>query len=109
MYLYQVGTDQLEKVFNTVRTITLARNCDVLELCQRLLHGEDINEIIAKYPELKRFHGKRLGCYHDASSQKDWSGDLEVQNVDCYQQWMFGLTKSCELLNVDPAYFDPMV
>ena len=41
LYLYQVGTDQLEKVFNTVRTITHARNCDVLELCQRLLHGEE--------------------------------------------------------------------
>ena len=80
----------------------------MLELCQRLLHGEDINAIIAKYPEIKRFYGKRLGCYHNASSPKDWSGDLVVRNVDCYRQWMFGRTKACELLKVDPAYFNPI-
>ena len=105
MYLYQLGTDQMEKVFNTVRTITHARNCDILELCQRLLHGEEINEIISKYPELKRFHGKRLNSYHDASSQRDWSGNLEVNDVDCCQQWIFGRAKACELLNEDVSYF----
>ena len=30
MYLYQMGTDQLEKCFGSVRTITHARNCDAL-------------------------------------------------------------------------------
>ena len=43
-----------------------------------------------------------------ASSPKDWSGDLVVRNVDCYRQWMFGRTKACELLKVDPAYFNPI-
>ena len=101
MYLYQLGTDQLEKVFSIVRTITHARNCDIVELCQRLLHAEEISEIIAKYPELKRFHGKRLGSYHDASSQSDWTGNLEVEDVDYYQQWTFGRAKACELLDID--------
>ena len=63
-------------------TLIHSRNCDILELCQRLLHGKDINKVIAKYPELKSFHGTRLGCYHDVSS----SGDLEVGHVNCYQQ-----------------------
>ena len=30
LYLYQLGTDQLERLFSTVRTITHARNCDSL-------------------------------------------------------------------------------
>ena len=42
--LYQLGTDQREKVFSRARIITRGRNCDILELFQRLLHGEDINQ-----------------------------------------------------------------
>ena len=84
--LYQLGTDQREKVFSRARIITRGRNCDILELFQRLLHGEDINQIISKYPELKRFHGKRITSYNDASSEHEWSGDdLEVKDVDCYR------------------------
>ena len=33
-YLYQLGTDQLERLFGNIRTITHAWNCDLLELCQ---------------------------------------------------------------------------
>lgn len=54
LYLYQLGTDQLEMNFNSVRTITHARNCDCLELCQRLQHAEVINAIVAKHPTWKR-------------------------------------------------------
>ena len=87
MYLHQMGTYQVEKLFGSVRTITHARNCVTLELCQRLMHAESINEIIAKHPAWKRFHGKRLGSYHVASSQVDWSGELNVNNIDFYLKW----------------------
>ena len=53
LHLYQLGTDQLEMNFNSVRTITHARNCDCLELCQRLQHAEVINSIVAKHPTWK--------------------------------------------------------
>ena len=107
MYLYQMGTDQLEKCFGSVRTITHARNCDALELNQRLQHAESINEIIAKYPTWKRFHGKRLGSYTDASSQVDWSGDLNVDNIDFYQQWTLGRIEAVKILDVELSYFTP--
>ena len=42
LYLYKLGTDQLERLFGNIRTITHARNCDSLELCQRLSHAESI-------------------------------------------------------------------
>ena len=106
MYMYQLGTDQVENVFGTVRVITHSRNCDVLELSHRLQHGEEINQIIAKHPAWKRFHGKRLGSYHDTTSQSDWTGDLEVNNISFYQMWIFGRAKACELLNVDVSTFD---
>ena len=44
LYLYQLGTDQEEKLFSSVRTITHARNCDALELGQMLLHAETIKK-----------------------------------------------------------------
>ena len=34
LYLYQLGTDQLERLFGSIATITHAQNCDSLELCQ---------------------------------------------------------------------------
>ena len=34
MFLYQLGTDQLEKLFSLVRTITHARNCDSRNMSQ---------------------------------------------------------------------------
>lgn len=80
-----------------------AHSCE--KLSQRLLHGKEINGIISKCPELKRFHGRRLGSYYDSSSQRDWSGDLKVKKIDYYQQWIFGRTKACELLDIDPTYF----
>ena len=105
MYLYQMGTDQEEKVFGSIRTITHARNCDVLELCSRLQHAETINEIIAKHPTWKRFHGKRLGSYNDASSQADWTGELNVDDIDFYQRWILGRSEACAVLNIEPSYF----
>ena len=36
VYLYQLGTDQLEASFSNVRTQTHSRNCDFLELIDRL-------------------------------------------------------------------------
>ena len=108
MYLYQLGTGQVEKVFSTVRIITHSRNCDVSELCHRLQHGEEINQIIAKHPSWKKFHGKRLGSYHDATSQSDWTGDLEVEHIDFYKQWIFVRAKACEVLNVETSYFNAM-
>ena len=67
LYLYQLGTGQEEKLFSSVRTITHARNCDALEVGQRLLHAETINKIVSKHATWKWFNGKRAGAYNDAS------------------------------------------
>lgn len=107
VFLYQIGTDQLEKVFGSVRTITHARNCDTLELTQRLQHAETINKIISKHPTWKRFHGKRLGSYHDASSQVDWSGNLESNDVDLHKQWNLGKADACRVQHIDPSCYSP--
>ena len=106
MYLNQLRTDQLEINFNYVRTITHARNCDALERCQMLQQAETINAIIAKQPKWKKFHGERLGKYNVATSQVDWTGELEVDDVNLHLQWMLGKQDDCKLLDVNPEIFN---
>ena len=105
LYLYQLGTDQEEKPFSSVRTITHARNCDALELEQRLLHAETINKIVSKHATWKRFKGKRVGAYNDATSQDDWSAELDVTDVDLHQQWISGRIEACKVLGIKSSYF----
>ena len=88
--------------FNSVRTIT---DCDCLELCQRLQHAEVINSIVAKHPTWKIIHGKRLIDHNDATSQIDWTGELEVNDIEFYQQWVLGRGDACSVLNVNQSFF----
>ena len=65
-----------------------------------------INDIIRKHPSWKKFHGRRIGAYRDATSEIEWTGDLEVNNVDLYKQWIFGRADACKVLNVRRTEFD---
>ena len=104
LYLCQVGTDQPENIFGTVHIITHSRNCDVLALSQRLQHSEEINEIITKHPSWKMLYRKRFEAHNDATSQRDLSGYLEVNDINVYQLWILGRMKACELLGIESAY-----
>ena len=105
LYLYQLGTDQLERLFSTVRTITHARNCDSLELCQRLSHAESLEVIISKHPTWKRMHGKRLCGNRDATSQREWTGELDVNKCDVLKLWNLGQLEAVVVLNISINYF----
>ena len=45
LYLFMRGTDQLENLYSTVRTITHAKNCDFLELTERLIMALQIEKV----------------------------------------------------------------
>ena len=105
LYLYQLGTDQVERLFSLVRTITHARNCDSLELCQRLSHAESLEVIISKRPTWKIMHGKRLCGNKDASSQREWKGNLEVDDCDVPMLWHMGRMEAVKTLNIPATYF----
>ena len=51
LYLYQLGTDQLELLFGHVRTISDASNCDFLELKQRLVIAFQIAKVYKYHPD----------------------------------------------------------
>ena len=104
LYLYQLGTDQLERLFSTVRTITHAQNCDSLELCQQLSHAESLEVIISKHLMWKRLHGKRL-CGNKDTSQREWTGDLNVDKCDVQKLWNMGQMEAVSVLNISVTYF----
>ena len=105
LYLYQLGTDQLENLFSVIRTITHARNCDSLELCQRLSHAESIELIFNKNPEWKRARSRRLGAQRDFTSQKQWTGELGVNECDLRSTWKLGEIEAIRLLNLKNEYY----
>ena len=90
MFLYQLGTDQLEKLFSLIRTITHARNCDSLEICHRLSHVGSIKLILQKHLTWKRFHSKRLVGSRDATSEKEWCGKLDLREINIGTAWKLG-------------------
>ena len=106
MFLYQLGTDQLEKLFSLVRTITHARNCDSLELTQRLAHAGSIELILQKHPTWKRIHSRRLVGSRDATSQREWSGKLDLESVNIASTWKLGEIEAVKILNLPNDYFE---
>ena len=105
MLLYQLGTDQLEKLFRLIRTITHARNCDSLEICHRLSHAGSIELILQKHPTWKRFHSKRLVGSWDATSEKEWCGKLDLGEINIATAWKLGEIEAIQLLHLPNDYF----
>ena len=70
----------MERLFGNITTITHARNCDSLELCQRLSHAEYIEAIITKHPTWKRIHGRRL-CGNKDYLRWSGLGNLEIEEL----------------------------
>ncbi len=55
LYLYMLGTDQLENLFAAVRTQTHATGCDFLELTQRLKIALQTEKVIIKTHKLAAY------------------------------------------------------
>ena len=108
LFIYQLGTDQAETSFASVRTVTHSRNCDALELCHRLHHAHIINDILLKHPTWKRCHGRRLGGSKDYSSEREWTGDLEVNHCVLHDVWLAGRSHAAHNLGVTDDFFNDL-
>ena len=108
MFLYQLGTDQLERLFSSVCTVTHTKNCDYLELCHRLQHAQSINEILLANPKWKRSDGRRLGDMRDFYSQIEWSGLVEVSECDMFSLWISGRGQAVKALGISNEFFKSM-
>jgi hypothetical protein len=102
LFIYQLGTDQLENLFSSIRTITHSQTCDSLELNDRLKMSYDIEDVYSRRPELRptnKLTNKSKSTYTlDHSSIYSWSGDHSTINLDLFTIWSLGYEKSMLLL-----------
>ena len=96
LLLYQLGTDQLEILFGTIRTLTHSSNCDFLELIERCKMAFQIESVYIKEPNLRK--ASRLSSNtktaDDHSSSNEWCGQLTTENLRLVTVWNFGQKKA---------------
>ncbi|KAI0056199.1 hypothetical protein BV25DRAFT_1814480, partial [Artomyces pyxidatus] len=92
-YLYQMGSDRLEEIFGEVRTQSHDRNCDILQLSERLSTSVDTVNVLNSYPQWNPGH-RRLS--YSGSEGVDhvnplyFTGDLVVGSVFTGSVWEKG-------------------
>jgi hypothetical protein len=101
-FLFMNGSDGVERLFAMMRMIGGHKpNVNLLELCQNLSRGMDIQRIFAEHPEWYMGH-RRMSTSHgdkaDHLSVKDWLGDVCAGSVDLSEVWNAGTTEACEHL-----------
>ena len=108
IYLFQLGTDNVENLFAILRTMTHARTFSYVELVQRLGHAVQVQDIWSRHPEWggasKRL---RLGT-DDHMNTKTWdtgpAGNTSVIGVDLVACWRNGRRNSVTVLQNHPEY-----
>lgn len=97
LYLYQLGTDELENLFSIIRTISHARNVVYLELIDRVSIGLKIDSIYERNPSLKK--DSRLSTFtHDHSSIRSWTGNLNTSEIVLSTVWRIGCDEALKFL-----------
>ena len=94
LFLYQLGTDQLEALFGVIRTQTHASNCSLYELYQRVNMCLQIEQVYAEHPEWRQGNRLCVGTTFDRASANSWIGDLYASDISLPTIWGRGLLKS---------------
>jgi hypothetical protein len=81
LYLYQLGTDQLEGFFSTIRTLTHSKNCNFLELKQRMVVALQIEKVYIDNP-MWRNSSRVSATTNDHSSAASWTGNLQTNTEE---------------------------
>ena len=92
VFLWQIGTDALEKFFAVVRTLTHGSNIDWKELGDRLGAAVAVEELYARHPSWSR-KSRRLSLNH--------LGDIDHMNVRTWAET--GPAGSCDVRSVKVA------
>ena len=99
LYLYQVGSDQLEQLFSSVRTQNHDRGCDIYQLECRILESYWTNYSISTLNGVK--DQKDCGPV-DHTNPSNWTGNLLCRNLISSISWDWG--KSETLRNLPDNY-----
>lgn len=100
VYLYQLGTDQVESLFGLVRTLSHNVNCDLLELQERLKIVFQMEAVYQDHPHWKR-PSRISKSTDDHSSAASWCGKLDTCDINRQMIkiiWRGGYDKATEYL-----------
>ncbi|KAI0068929.1 hypothetical protein BV25DRAFT_1844785 [Artomyces pyxidatus] len=108
-YLYQMGSDRLEEIFGEVRTQNHDRNCDILQLSDRLSTSVDNVDILNSYPRWNP--GQRRISYTGAEgvdhvNPRYFTGNLIVKDVFTGSVWAKGRLDAEKVLKRYSVAFD---
>lgn len=102
VYLYQCGTDEVEGVFRSLRTLTHSSNCDILELHERMSIVLQIESVLNDHPNWRQ--SSRLSeTKRDHSSVGSWTGKLNTTEISKQMLkyiWKSGYDKSIQYLKL---------
>lgn len=102
LYLYQLGTDQLENLFSVIRTITHSSTCDFLELNDWLKLAYQVEQVYNDRPDWRpnnRLSTKtKITTTLDHSSVHSWTGDLSTINLGLETIWEIGCENAKTIL-----------
>lgn len=111
-HLLQCGTDRLENLFSTLRTMTNDRNMDLLQACERAAGSQEVNKIFERQADLNRNTyrlslGGKDGIDH--TNPRSWRGDVVVGNVRLSSAWIQGRDQAAQALSRAgiTSIFDP--
>lgn len=100
-YILLEGTDRLEQLFSTVRTVDHARNFDIEQLCGKLGVAALVDAIFQRHPDLDRGH-RRLSLAFamgiDHVNPVSWRGNVCVGNVDLSTLWVKAAAQANDIL-----------
>jgi hypothetical protein len=89
LLFFLLGTDELEKLFGTLRRLSPGLTFDLLQLIERIGAAALVQSIYAKYPELDP-GSRRLKASKDKVNAGSWHGKLRVVGegilVSCWQE-----------------------
>lgn len=120
VYLFQLGTDNVEQLFSIIRTITHSRNCDTKEFGQRASHACQLADVWARNDGWKK-PSDRLGASgvggvektEDHNNPTHWDKGLEgnasVNGVNLKSCWLVGRRDAVIALKAHPLYTNARV
>jgi hypothetical protein len=101
-YLFMKGSDSVERLFAMMHMIGGHKpNVNLLELCQNLSRGMDIQRIFAEHPNWYSGHrclSTSCGDKADHLSVCDWTGDVIAGNAPLEKIWNDGTAAADEIL-----------
>ena len=86
IYVYQMGSDQLEQLFSSVRTQSHDRNCDVFQLKSRLERATILEKVLNKNPSWRQ-NANRLSGPVDHTSLIHWTGNRKCGDLILNVPW----------------------